>query len=713
MKGKNENHPRGAGGTLQMKIIAGHLLLVLLVGGIIGTVWYEHRMLRRAGKAERTMLEQRRLSNTAFKSLIAMFLDNERLLLRDKDDPALYGEREAQVAASLDRLRESYPNPVQRARIDTVKALLGERRHQVGQSAGISAPLAGEARIAAVSDSLKMCNRVLDGNINRLVNELEEDSMRRAARRQDAVSKLRTGAFHAICLLAAACIVCVGLLYIVVRRDLKRRQRYQRKLERSDRRNRRLTAQRKEMVASITHDLRAPLAAIRGCAVLLPSERDECRRNEHLENILHCSEHVLALVDTLMEYCRMDADGVRFHKTAFDLGTLFRETADGHLLAARQKGLAFTTRFTGLDVTVRADRAHIRQIACNLLTNAVKFTGRGEIRLEAEYSRRELRFSVTDTGMGMDEAGQKRIFSAFERLENARGIPGFGLGLAITARLVSEMRGRVEVESTPGEGSRFSVFLPVSRAGRPPRPLSPMPPAGIRVLVMDDDRIQLGITREMLSRNRIHCDCCRDVRELLACLEKREYDLLLTDIQMPETDGHAVLALLRNSNPGQSGDMPVLAVTARADKETEQLKKDGFAGFLHKPFSMDELLAAVAECTDGRTAQRKGPDFAALLDGEDDRKEILEMFVQDAERTTAGLRKAIEDEDYPVIAALIHKGAPLWETIQINIPAAELERLASLMPEAWDEAAVAEVWKLITAIEEAVEKAGRLKGEME
>lgn len=175
MKGKNENHPRGAGGTLQMKIIAGHLLLVLLVGGIIGTVWYEHRMLRRAGKAERTMLEQRRLSNTAFKSLIAMFLDNERLLLRDKDDPALYGEREAQVAASLDRLRESYPNPVQRARIDTVKALLGERRHQVGQSAGISAPLAGEARIAAVSDSLKMCNRVLDGNINRLVNELEED----------------------------------------------------------------------------------------------------------------------------------------------------------------------------------------------------------------------------------------------------------------------------------------------------------------------------------------------------------------------------------------------------------------------------------------------------------------------------------------------------------------------------------------------------------
>lgn len=684
-----------------MKIIAGHLLLVLLVGGIIGTVWYEHRMLRRAGKAERTMLEQRRLSNTAFKSLIAMFLYNERLLLRDKDDPALYGEREAQVAASLDRLRESYPNPVQRARIDTVKALLRERRHQVGQLAGISAPLAREARIAAVSDSLKMCNRVLDENINRLVNELEEDSMRRAARRQDAVSKLRTGAFHAICLLAAACIVCVGLLYIVVRRDLKRRQRYQRKLERSDRCNRRLTAQRKEMVASITHDLRAPLAAIRGCAALLPSERDECRRNEHLENILHCSEHVLDLVDTLMEYCRMDADGVRFHKTAFDLGTLFRETADGHLLAARQKGLAFTTRFTGLDVTVRADRAHIRQIACNLLTNAVKFTGRGEIRLEAEYSRRELRFSVTDTGMGMDEAGQKRIFSAFERLENARGIPGFGLGLAITARLVSEMRGRVEVESTPGEGSRFSVFLPVKPAGRPARPLSPTPPAGIRVLVMDDDRIQLGITREMLSRNRIHCDCCRDVRELLACLEKREYDLLLTDIQMPGTDGFSVLELLRASDVHRARGIPAIAVTARPGDKEEFLSA-GFAGCLYKPFSEEELLAAVSY-TD-RT------DFAAILEGEENRQEMLEIFIEDTTEELAGMRDAFSTGNYEKLRGIIHKAAPLWEMIRIGVPGSELKRMAAMPPGKWDKALDGRIEQVIEAVERVVKKAKGLKG---
>lgn len=118
-----------------------------------------------------------------------------------------------------------------------------------------------------------------------------------------------------------------------------------------------------------------------------------------------------------------------------------------------------------MDVVVCCDSSHIRQIAGNLLSNALKFTPHGEVRLEAEYLYGELSISVRDTGVGMSAEEKERIFGAFERLDNARNIPGFGLGLAITARLVSEMRGRVEVKSAPGEGSRFSVFLPVPPAG--------------------------------------------------------------------------------------------------------------------------------------------------------------------------------------------------------------------------------------------------------
>lgn len=226
--------------------------------------------------------------------------------------------------------------------------------------------------------------------------------------------------------------------------------------------------------------------------------------------------------------------------------------------------------------------------------------------------------------------------------------------------------------------------------------------------MIDDDRMQADMTRRMLERHGIACDCCHDMTELAERLRDKRYDLLLTDMQMPETDGYGVLDLLRNSNLGQSKDIPVLAVTARADVETDRTEESGFAGYLHKPFSMDELLAAVAECTDGRTPQRQEPDFTPLLEGEADRKEILEMFVQDTEKALADLWEAVRTKDYGTASALIHKGAPLWETIHIGIPAAHLERLASVLPERWDEELLAQVRELAVAVEQAVETAKNL-----
>ena len=560
-------------------------------------------------------------------------------------------------------------------------------------------------QIQAQMDSLYVGSMELNERMNSMVSEFERENNERFAAGYRTFVLERNNSYYVIAGLALSVSLLAIVLYILIHRDLNRRLRYERELEQSDNRNRELLRSRKELMASVAHDLRAPLAAIRGCAEQLSSESDGSCRVGYLDNILHSSDYMLALVDTLMEYHRMDEGGTHSKNTLFSLKTLFEEIADSHRLAARQKKLAFTASFSGLDVMVNCDSSHIRQIVGNLLSNALKFTFHGKVLLEVEYRPGDLHISVLDTGMGIGLEEKKRIFGAFERLDNARNIPGFGLGLAITARLVSSMQGHVEVESVPGKGSRFSVFLPILPAEQlvcPEKKFSPVCelPVDIRVLVIDDNRIQLGVISKMLSRNQIHCDCCSDVRELMDCLNKQKYDLLLTDIQMPGTNGFSVLELLRTSNIPRAWEIPVIAITARSDKKGEYLTA-GFADCLYKPFSEEELLAAVS--------QMDRPAFAAIMEGEENVEEMLDLFIKDTMGELAGIRDAFSTGDYKKLGSIIHKAAPLWEMIRINIPQSELREMASMPSEKWGGLSDERIEELIKAVEHAVEKAKRIK----
>lgn len=574
-----------------------------------------------------------------------------------------------------------------------------------------------EETLSAKVDSLRLHNRMLNDRINLLVQNFDRKEREIFCREIRWQQETRTDTFQLIADIGIGAFILVILLYMVIHRDVNRQYRYRKKQEASNRRNEELSQSRQNILLTVSHDLCAPLSAINGYAELMPEEKDEAQRNRYAENILNASHHVIGLANNLLYYYRLEAGKEQPDKETFHPGRVIENVLHPFRIPADKKGLGLTVETEGVNTMVEGDRIRLTQILNNLLTNAVKFTSAGYVHVGVRYADGWLRFFVRDTGTGISEDRQKNLFRAFERLDADNSQPGFGLGLSITARLVSLLGGTISVESREGHGSTFEVCLPMQEAGGPEtasvQRVEYARLSGLKVLLIDDDRMQADMTRRMLARSGVACDCCHDIKELTELLRGRRYDLLLTDMQMPETDGYTVLALLRNSNLGQSKEIPVLAVTARADGETEQLKKDGFAGYLHKPFSMDELLAAVAKCMGGRIPQRQGPDFTALLEGEDDRKEILDMFVQDTEKTTADLRKAIETKDYAGIIALIHKGTPLWETIRMDIPVSELERLASLAPEAWGEAEVAEIRKLVVAVEEAVEKAKRLKEDME
>ena len=488
------------------------------------------------------------------------------------------------------------------------------------------------------------------------------------------------------------------LLYIIIHRELNRRNRYQRQLEASNRENTELLQSRKRMMLTIAHDLRSPLAIMRATAELLPGEQERAMQEEYAGNIRHASDYMLSLVDTLMNFYLLDTGQARENISVFCLETLFREITNNYMPLVQKKGLQLLTRYSGMNAVVSCDKGHLQQIVNNLLSNALKFTGKGYVRLEATFNVGELCIKVQDTGAGMTDEEQERIFDAFERLDNARGVSGFGLGLAIVSRLVSQLGGSIGVESHPGEGSCFTVSLPLSPAdsGFLKEELqfpSDYQTEGLRILLLDDDPRQLSATREMFRRNRVECDCYTDFRQVVARLRDEDYDALLTDIRMPDMDGFGLLELLRSSNMERAGTIPVIAVTADMNPEEEYLSR-GFAGCIRKPFRMNELLETVSRIVRGNRQTVWQPDFSLILTGEDNKGEMLGIFIRESRKDLDRLHGALERDERQTVREILHKNLPLWTSVRLDYPIEELQTIVLSEPELWTEEQIRCIYKV-------------------
>lgn len=562
-------------------------------------------------------------------------------------------------------------------------------------------------------DSLYVNNLALNKKLNGLISSFEEEATLYLTEKYGAITRERESSYRIIGSLAAFAFFLVILLYIIIHRDVSRRYQYEKELEKSNRENKRLLHSKRNMAMSIAHDLRAPIAAIKGCAELLREEGDKNRQSEYAENIQHSSEYMLALVNTLIDFYLLDIGKSELVISIFRLDVLFKEIAASYSSLAKNKSLQFVTKFSGLDALVCGDSVRIQQIIGNLLSNAIKFTKQGKICLQAEYADGELRLSIQDTGIGMTEEEKTKIFNAFERLDNARNISGFGLGLAISAKLLSQMNGCIKVKSTPGQGSTFFVILPLPQADESVRLDNERTVAdyclkGANVLVIDDDFVQLNITKRMLDRNQIKCDCCENCRDLFAKLREQEYDLILSDIQMPEMDGFGVLELLRSSNIERAKTIPVLAVTARIDDEKEYTSH-GFAGCLHKPFTMNELMSAVVGIIGSKAKKVWEPDFSLILSGEDDQQEMLSVFIMQACNDMAALKQALKQEDKALAVSILHKNLPLWETVHIDFPLSRLRELTMCTSRGWTAGQYKEIREIISAVNKLIEYAKKIR----
>lgn len=517
-------------------------------------------------------------------------------------------------------------------------------------------------------DSLRRQNRQLNRELSALISLLDGQAQMAFDFREKRISDMRQTSFRILSCVLGVAILLLALSYIIIQRDIRRREAGERKLKEIIGQNRDLLDMRKKIILTISHDIRAPLSIINGSAELAMDTRDRKRRNSHLPNIGVLCKHILHLLNNLLDVYRLNEAKETRNDTPFRLSDLLERIAAGFTRAANDKGLLFQRDFEGTDVTVCGDSDRIEQIADNLLSNAVKFTEAGSVGFTARYKDGTLLLTVEDTGIGMSGETAARIFDPFERSAPDTNAEGFGLGLSITKGLVGLLDGEITVASEVGKGSTFRVSLPLPLTDETVESETQTHNTSLRlpqrVLAIDDDPLQLEIVREMLERSGVSCTTCGNTRALVGEMRKADYDLLLSDIQMAGTNGFELLELLRNSNIGNSRTIPVVAMTARGDKEREAFASAGFAACIYKPFSMHELLDLIASVVSGTKPEAVYADFASLTADVKDKKRLLRTFIEASRKDIAQLREAGNDRER--LREVVHRMLPMWELLQTD-----------------------------------------------
>ena len=535
-------------------------------------------------------------------------------------------------------------------------------------------------------DSLDQRNKILNRNISRLINELEKDAMLRTAERHRRVSELREEAFVLICIISVAALFFALMLCIFISRDIHHKYRNRKVLEESNRRNEEMLKIRNQIIVTLSHDIRGPLGTIKGGAELAMDTRDRKRRNVYLRNIMDSAVHIMRQVNSLLDLSRLNEAGEVLNETLFRLDRFLSTIESEYGRIANDKGLLLVGDFKGTGVVVYGDSDRINRIISNFLSNAIKFTESGTIRFSALYSDSTLTITVSDTGIGMSADTLNRIFVPFERAAEKVCPEGFGLGLPITKGLVALFGGNISVESRIGEGSSFKVNIPLKESqepvmDKPDRPMKPIKKLPRRIIVIDDNPVQLEITREILERNGIRCYACLNVKEVVSLLRKGVYDLLMTDIQMPETNGFDLLKLLRNSNIGCSRSIPIIAMTARGDQDKESLIRAGFTECIHKSFSGIDLLPFLSSVMEGLSECTVS--FETLITDTDNRHEVLTMVLKESQENLKSLDMAMQEMSRNMMRETVHRMYPMWE--MLNLADSLQEYRALLRDEASDD----------------------------
>jgi len=462
------------------------------------------------------------------------------------------------------------------------------------------------------------------------------------------------------------------------------RKRIERELDQASR-------HKSQFLANMSHELRTPITSILGFAEIM---QDELAGNPLLSHpvsaVVRNAQHLLILLDDILDHSKIEAGKLEVEKLNLPLAPIIRQACSMVELQAKAKGLKFSVQgLRPIPRQVLSDPLRLKQILVNLLTNAVKFTEKGEVKLLVDFNpeKQELILDVKDSGMGIGSAKQETLFQAFTQGDpsNARQYGGSGLGLSITRHLAGLLNGRIEVESAEGAGSTFRIFLPCEAkdlqpleahctAEAPAAEVSYIPDQKFsgRILLVEDTEDSREFIRLLLQRAGAQVEGAENGHDGMEKALSQPFDLVLMDMHMPRLDGYEATRALRAK--GYTGI--IVALTARVTEDARAACIEaGCNDYVSKPIKRKEFFRVIGQYL---KSERRGP-APAVVEEDLETKRLIDSYRDSLPEKLDGIVDAIKKEDWVHLKNEAHKmaNAEMFGFPEITQVARKLEKAAA------------------------------------
>ncbi len=554
--------------------------------------------------------------------------------------------------------------------------------------------------ISTKEDNLLKNDQIITKQLRDLLASIERNERHQYFARLEASNQVLNNTSNIILVIAAISLLIAIIFLFLITKDVSKSQKYRNELEAEKTYTESLLKTRESLINTVTHDLRSPLNTVIGYSDLLERTGLDNKQKHYLGHLKKSSDYILHLVNDLLDLSKLEAGRMVIEKLPFSPKKLIENTISSVIPVNDQKKLDVQIHIDDqLKRQYLSDPFRIKQVLTNLLNNAYKFTDQGTITIKSKIienglSDKELVLSVKDTGIGITKEQQRHIFEEFSQGDDntEKKFGGFGLGLAITKKIIKLLDGTITLESEPNIGSEFTFCIPIEVS----HVLAPEEESevseiqnfsNIKVLIVDDDPSQLSLTSEVASLAGLSYDVCEHGIAAISLLQSNDYDLVLTDIQMPKMDGFELLKTIQNDM--HRSDLPVIALSGRTDISFQEYQEAGFSASLRKPYAPKELIDLIAEVLrldlishqnmavdDTIREEYSLNDLMLFAHGDSDSLyAILDTFYESTVDNVKDLKEKVEKKDIHQIKSIAHKMLPMFKQIKAKEIIPILEQL--------------------------------------